>query len=242
MCDRFKHHKPAFAGVWSLLSRWEEEEPSQRGMVLPEALFRAAVALSLAWCWPHFTAALLIGFHALLRPGEFIYMRRRELILPSDLLSSKPFAYIRLLNSKTRRFVLRQHAKITDALSVGFLTAMFAETPFDMQLFGCSPAVFRRRWDLIFSFLHVPTTEADNSVTPKCLRGSGATWLYQETEDIDKIQWRGRWQQRRTLEFYLQDVAGQLLLASLTPEQRRQPLLRSFTEQFPPAHSCASRT
>ena len=44
--------------------------------------------------------------------------------------------------------------------------------------------------------------------------------MYQRTEDIERIQWRGRWQQRRTLEHYLQDVAGQLLLAGLSESHR----------------------
>ena len=51
------------------------------------------------------------------------------------------------------------------------------------------------------------------------------------TEDVSRIQWRGRSQQRRTLEFYLQDVAGQLLMADLTetesaPADHRACVLR----------------
>ena len=42
--------------------------------------------------------------------------------------------------------------------------------------------------------------EPKRGIPPKSLCGSGATWLYQMTEDIERIQWHGRWQQRRTLE------------------------------------------
>ncbi|OLP77818.1 hypothetical protein AK812_SmicGene42084 [Symbiodinium microadriaticum] len=222
VCDRFKHHKSTLAGAWSVLTRWQEEEPSSRGMVVPEVLFRAAISLSLLWGWPYFTAALLLGFHGLLRPGEFLGLRRRDLILPSDLLTTAPLAYVRILHSKTSRLIQRQHAKISDSLSVQFLSSLFENVHYDAPLFGCSPAVFRARWNAVFSHLHVPVLEADDGVTPKSLRGSGATWLYQRTEDIEKIQWRGRWQQKRTLEFYLQDVAGQLLMTGLTQSQRAQ--------------------
>ena len=79
----------------------------------------------------------------------------------------------------------------------------------------------------------MPTGDNEQGVTPKCLRGSGATWLYQLTEDIGRIQWRGRWQQRRTLEHYLQDVAGQLLLTDLTESQRSTVLeLAPFAATF----------
>ena len=217
---RFKHFRPHWAPAWAVLSRWQEEEPSERGIVLLEALLKAALAVAFAWGWPRFAAALLLGFHGLLRPGEILGLRRRDLILPRDLLSTTRIAYVRILYSKTQRLIQRQHAKISDALSVELLEAVFGDLPPQAKMFQSSPAVFRKRWNLIFQFLRIPTSEGTRGVTPKSLRGSGATWLHQRTEDISKIQWRGRWHQRRTLEFYLQEVAGQLLLASLTKSQR----------------------
>ncbi|CAE7210164.1 unnamed protein product [Symbiodinium sp. CCMP2592] len=167
-----------------------------------------------------FAAALLLGFHGLLRPGEFLKLRRRDLILPCDLLTSTPIAYVRILGAKTKRFLQHQRAKISDVLAVRFLEALYGPSPRAELLFNCSPSVFRRRWDYLFQHLGVPVGDNERGITPKCLRGSGATWLYQMTEDIGRIQWRGRWQQRRTLEHYLQDVAGQLLLTDLTESQR----------------------
>ncbi|CAE7454060.1 SUF4 [Symbiodinium sp. CCMP2592] len=231
--DRFKHFRPSFGAAWSILTRWEEEEPIERSMVMPEAVFRAAVAVALLWQWPHFAAALLLGFHGLLRPGELLSLRRKDLILPRDLLTAVPLAYVTILGSKTRRFLQRQHAKISDICTVKFLDALFGHLPGIVPLFGCSPAVFRRRWDLLFSRLGVPTAEDAKGITPKSLRGSGATWLYQMTEDVGRIQWRGRWQQRRTLEHYLQEVAGQLLLAELTESHRSRILqLAAFASQL----------
>ncbi|CAE7201974.1 unnamed protein product [Symbiodinium sp. CCMP2592] len=218
--DRFKHFRSFFASAWGVLSRWEEEEPQERSMIIPEAVYKAAISVALLWGWPFFVAALLLGFHGLLRPGEFLKLRRRDLILPSDLLTSTPIAYVRILGAKTKRFLQRQHAKISDVLAVQFLSALYGAVPLSEPLFSCSPNVCRRRWDCLFQHLGVPTGDNDRGITPKCLRGSGATWLYQMTEDIGRIQWRGRWQQRRTLEHYLQDVAGQLLLTDLTESQR----------------------
>ncbi|CAE7245675.1 SUF4 [Symbiodinium sp. CCMP2456] len=236
--DRFKHFRASLGAAWSILTRWEEEEPVERSMVMPEAVFRAAIAVALLWQWPLFAAALLVGFHGLLRPGEILSLRRRDLLLPRDLLSCTPVAYVTILGAKTRRFLQRQHAKVSDFCSVKFLDALFGHLPGIVPLFACSPAVFRKRWNLLFGSLGVPTAEDAKGITPKSLRGSGATWMYQLTEDVERIQWRGRWQQRRTLEHYLQEVAGQLLLADLTESHRARilhlaafaaPLLQMFT-------------
>lgn len=48
--------------------------------------------------------------------------------------------------------------------------------------------------------------------------------MFHCTEDVNQILWRGRWQSRRTLEHYLQDVMGQVLLADLPQDQRNDVL------------------
>ena len=74
--------------------------------------------------------------------------------------------------------------------------------------------------DLRFPGSHGPLKVADHSrasrgATPAVLRGSGATHLYLATEDVQLIAWRGRWTKLKTVEFYLQEVAAQLILQSL---------------------------
>lgn len=171
-----------------------------------------------------------MGFHGLLRPGEILKLRRRDLLLPRDLLTCTQVAYVSILGAKTRRFLQRQHAKVSDFCSVKFLDALFGHLPGIVPLFACSPAVFRKRWDLLFGSLGVPTAEDAKGITPKSLRGSGQRGciMYQMTEDVERIQWRGRWQQCRTLEHYSQEVAGQLLLADLRESSCSDPAPRSF--------------
>ena len=52
------------------------------------------------------------------------------------------------------------------------------------------------------------------------LRGSGATYLYSCSEDINWVAWRGRWSRVRTLEYYLQEVGAQMLIHELDPLSR----------------------
>ena len=192
-------------------------------MIKPASVLKAAVALSLLWGWPRFGAALLLGCHGLLRPNEFLSLLRSDLILPQDVLSDEKICYVRILHSKTSRFMLRQHARVSDVGTVCFLERLFGASPRWEPLFGASLNVFRNRWNHIFHHLGIPTSERRGGVTPKSLRGSGASWLFHHTEDVERVLWRGRWQSRRTLEFYLQDVMGQVLVADL--EQSKQDLI-----------------
>eukprot|EP00438_Fugacium_kawagutii_P006830 Skav227028 [mRNA] locus=scaffold456:256501:257304:+ [translate_table: standard] len=218
--DRFPGYRHLISSAWATLKKWEEAEPTERAMVMPASVLQAGVALALVWEWPLFAAALLMGFHGLLRPNEILPLKRSDLVLPRDVLSTEQICYVKLITSKTSRFMLRQHARISDHMTVRFLDLQFKDLPYDAPLFGCSFSMFRTRWNKLFNFLGIPTTEKCRGITPKALRGSGASWQFHCTEDVGRIMWRGRWQSRRTLEHYLQDVMGQVLLANLTQEQR----------------------
>ena len=68
--------------------------------------------------------------------------------------------------------------------------------------------------------LGLPHRAADRGATPGVLRGSGATHFYISTENIPLLAWRGRWARTKTLEFYLQEVAAQVLLTEISPAAR----------------------
>ena len=78
----------------------------------------------------------------------------------------------------------------------------------------------------------VPVSEAEEGATPGSLRGSGATWFYQQTEDVARTGWRGRWSSNKQLARYLQDVSGQLLLVRMSAERR--DTLKQFADSCAP--------
>lgn len=236
--DRFPSYRGLFSSAWATLKKWEEAEPVERSMVMPAALFQAAVGLCLLWSWPKVASIMILGFHGLLRPNEILPLKRRDLVLPRDVLSDELICYVRILHSKTSRFLLRQHARVRDQLSVAFLDATFGCLPMDEPLFNCSPGVFRTRWNKIFKFFGVPCAEKLKGLTPKSLRGSGASWLFHHTEDVERVLWRGRWQSRRTLEHYLQDVMGQVLLSDLPQEKRDLVASLAAASSSLLVHSC----
>ena len=146
-------------------------------------------------------------------------------------MSSDRIAYVYLRNPKTARFARRQHCRLEDATVLRFLEALYSRRSRSSALFGGSAHVYRAQWNAAMNFLGVPCRRDQRGATPGVLRGSGATFLYLETEDLTKVAWRGRWARLKTVEFYLQEVAAQVLLASL-PEHVRQRIrfLRKFAK------------
>eukprot|EP00971_Amphidinium_carterae_P049372 973070-Amphidinium_carterae.1 len=113
----------------------------------------------------------------------------------------------------------KQHARLSDPLVVQFVAAAIESLGPLEPVSSLSLAAFRRRWDAVLSVLLVPRSLA-HYPTPGCLRGSGATHFYMLTEDLPRLQWRGRWRRLQTLEFYLQECAAHTFLQDLSLESQ----------------------
>ena len=193
-------------------------------------IMRSALVIGLMWGWHFWVAVSMLGFLGMLHPAEFLALRRQDLVLPRDALLERPILYVHLRHPKTARFARRQHAKIEDALVISFLDALYGDFPLDAPLFNGSASVYRRQWDAIMERLQIPHSRKTRGATPAVLRGSGATHLYLATEDISLIAWRGRWTKLKTVEFYLQEVAAQLMLHQLDPlAKHRIQFLSNFS-------------
>ncbi len=66
----------------------------------------------------------------------------------------------------------------------------------------------------------------------RSLRGGGTVWRYELTDDLKRVQWRGRWQSEASLAWYLQGALILRSLAGLSGEAQRR-LLR--LERLDPA-------
>lgn len=166
----------------------------------------------------------------MLHPAEMLCLQRQDLVFPEDALSPDPFAYVHIRNPKTQRFARRQHARLEDPLVLQLLKFLYLDLPLSAKLFRGSMHTYRRQWNSVMSRLGVPHRLSDRGATPGVLRGSGATFLHLETEDLPLVAWRGRWSKTKTVEFYLQEVAAQLLLQRLPPSAReRIRLLSSYS-------------
>lgn len=192
--------KSLLSGAWHIDRVWQLEEPGQCRAVLSAPMLRAILCLGLLWGWRQFVAVIALGLSGMLHPNEFIQLRRQDLVLPEDAYSNKEVMYVHINNPKTARFARKQHAKIDDATVVFLIRLLFKNVKLEDRLYTASIAVFRRQWNHLLDYLRIPRRQANRGATPGVLRGSGATQMYLDTEDIPRIAWRGRWAKTKTLE------------------------------------------
>ena len=227
--DRLPHFRGFMAPAWQVDRKWQLAEPGECRPVISGPILCAAISVAAMWGWHFWIGVSMIGFLGMLHPAEFLNLCRQDLVLPKDALVNQQIAYVHLRNPKTARFARRQHAKIDDPFAVRYLEALYGSRPLSFRLFPGSVTVYRRQWDAIMHRLEVPHSRQSRGATPASLRGSGATHLYLATEDIQLIAWRGRWTKVKTIEFYLQEVAAQLILHHLSDSAKaRIELLAKF--------------
>ena len=169
-----------------------------------------------------FLAVLLVSFSGMARISEALVLCRKHIVTHLDLLQDDPQIFFNIVNPKTKRLALRQHFKVDDAVIVKYLIWAISNLRNDDPLYDGSPAMFRLRWDRLCQALGLPFGQKDEGITPGCMRGSGATFHYRRCEDIPRLAWRGRWFRVQTLEHYLQEVSGQVLLTRLSEAQRQK--------------------
>ena len=226
--DQYPESRHMMGVAWQVDRKWQSHEPGQCRAVLPATAIRAAVCLAAIWNWLPWAGIVLLAFSAMLHPSEMISLVRSDLVFPRDLDYEMQCMFLHIQNPKTARFARRQHGRIDDEFVIWMCEKLFFDLPLDQKLFPGSISQFRRLWNMVMKRLGIPFRQTGKGATPGVLRGSGATHLYALSEDVAWIAWRGRWARTRTLEFYLQEVAAQLLLHQLSPVSRQT--IRTFDE------------
>eukprot|EP00438_Fugacium_kawagutii_P010064 Skav222713 [mRNA] locus=scaffold1661:310560:313324:- [translate_table: standard] len=218
--DRFPQYRPHMTPAWQIDKKWQLYEPGECRAVLPASAIRAAVCIAALWKWFQWLGLVMLGFGAMLHPTEMLSLTRKDLVLPRDTAYDGESMFIHVRDPKTARFARRQHGRIDDALIIAVVDKLFGNLPLSAKLYTASMSVFRKQWNSVMTKLGIPCKQVARGATPAVLRGSGATFLYQKTEDIQWVAWRGRWTKQKTLEYYLQEVSAQLLVHELAPRAR----------------------
>lgn len=227
--DGYPHLRPFLASAWQVDRKWQQHEPGACRPVLSEPIMKAICSVALLWKWHRWLAVTLVGFLGMLHPAEFLTLTRGDILLPRDTLVEKAVMYIFIRCPKTSRFARRQHCKVDDPLAVQFIDTLIGSRTSKELVFPAGMTAYRRRWNAFLGKLGIPYLQQQDGCTPAVLRGSGATHMFLRTEDIPRVQWRGRWAQVKTLEFYIQEAAAQSMLARLGPEAFKQV---KFFSQF----------
>ena len=98
-------------------------------------------------------------FFGAARIGEPLRARRRQVVLPEDLMETElKSAFVRVEKPKTvqRSGSRVQHFTVTEASFVRFLSRSLLNMEAESPLFHGSPSTFRRRWDVLRRLLQIP--------------------------------------------------------------------------------------
>lgn len=214
--QKFGWLRTALAGPWKVVRTWETLEPSRHHPPIPRQVVFALAATALAWEWPKVAALLLLGFFGLLRPSELISLRRSDLALPSDHWDGDVI-YVRIGAPKTRLQAARdQHVRIEEPKVATWVASVLSSTPSWSRIWQGSLSAFKSRFDLL-------QREVLRSMpfVPASLRPGGATYLFRLwDENLQRLQWRGRWRSYRMLEIYVQELGAAEVWVTFAPKIR----------------------
>jgi len=210
--------RPFMQGAWLVVTKWEQAEPTQHRPPIPEPLAVAISALALLWRWPKFASTVLMCFFSILRIGEVLNARRRDLLTPNDLMSPEPEIFLKISNPKSRgRGPRIQYSTFKKVEFLPILLHTWEGLKPGERLYPLSASAFRRRWDCILQHLGV---QSFHRLTPGAMRPGGAVWAHRQGMSIQDLLWKMRLQQLRTLGYYLQEVTAVSILPNLTAECR----------------------
>jgi len=203
---------------------WETEEPLVHRVPVPEVLVLALVGAAVGIGEWEFAAVLLGAFDGLARIGEFLKAHRRDLLLPSDLLTpdvDRSYLVIGDPKSCKRGGGRSQHLLIWSRRAVKILSRVFGESPPDRVLFSGGARRFRALWDSLLAAFDV---KPELHVTPGGIRGGAAVAAYRRNVAIEDIRWRMRVRSHDTLRHYLQEVTAQEVLPQISKDGRARIL------------------
>lgn len=207
------------APAWDLAFAWLANEPHQHHPALPLSVLLAVLTTCLWWGWPLEAAVFALAWNGILRIGEVLLSKRKDLVLPDDSMPGVNFILLRIRAPKTRgRAAKHQAARVDPSDMIQLLVGVFGELPPDRLLWPYSAATLRKRFSAVLSSLGLP--ESTKSCRGFDLGSKGATHLLLTTEDPELCRRRGRWLSTRVMEIYLQEVMATTFVQRLDPKVR----------------------
>ncbi len=211
---------------WDSISSWQQLAPVRMRIPCPETIAHAIFVTSLLngfWLepershlWIPFGILCWVSFVGLLRPGEAVGLRGRDVVLPSFLHTALvDAAIVSIDNPKNRRYLgRRQVSKIDNKLATDWLRWLTDSMHPDLKLFPGSLATFRSLFRSACCALEI----ADLKLSPASLRAGGATHLFVGGMETSRLRILGRWKGLESLDHYVQIAASALTLIQTSPE------------------------
>ena len=220
------HFEPWLRGklplAWKLLGVWRKLESPNRAPPLVASIIHAWAMYALDHCNLEFAAMILLGFFALLRTGECLQVR------PRDLLIGDSSGIVSLSETKSGlRHAAKEMVSFDDGITLEILKEVIAvrkqENLFHVPIWTRSAQCFRNEFAHHCSRFDL----WKHRFRPYSLRRGGATALFQASGSMEEALLKGRWQSTRVAKIYLAD--GLSHLPSLTFSEKAQKMLQIWS-------------
>jgi hypothetical protein len=212
---RFKLHR-----AWTALKAWFVHVAPRHRVPLPMELLKLLFAAGVD---AHFRRSLSplvlilavllrVGFFGLLRPGEIFKLQKKDVRIGQTSARS-PVATLILRSPKNKASMgANQFVIIHDPGSVLWLGWLLDGLDPEVFLWPSTGLKFR---GLLGELLEVAGL-GHLRLSPGCLRPGGATWLFTENIDIQRLQFMGRWKSLSSLTSYIQEAMACLVWLELS--------------------------
>lgn len=218
--DRDPHLKGHLVISWRLLKTWASHEIPCRAPPLTEEALHTLVGHALFHSRATFALSLLLGFHGLLRTGELLELKGKDV----SQASSTSVAVISLgLTKGGQRTGAAESVTITEADTLRRLWQWKqAISP------GTKLCDAPHKWRKMFQTTVEALGLEQYQYRPYSLRRGGATFYFQRHGQLDRLLLQGRWQSSKTARLYIN--SGLAILAET--ELNLAPHARMFHKQF----------
>lgn len=211
--------------AWRMFKDWRKIEAPARAPPITCVLVRAIVARAVHRNQLSFALLISLGFHALLRTGELLNLRYR------DIEFSEHCGVVSLATSKSGlRTGTQEAVALRDSLTLDLLrtlTCVMRPSPTDL-IWPHSAQFFRMTFNRYLTALQLSHLQ----LKPYSLRRGGATFMMICNLPLEAILVRGRWKSISVGRLYLEDGLAQIPSLRLSPETLA--LVQSWASATPP--------
>lgn len=204
--DAQPHLKGKLKMSWRLMKTWATHEVPNRAPPLALDCLYVLVGYAIFKKWHLFALSLLLGFHGLLRTGELLALKAKDI----SIVSSKGPAIISLGLTKSgkRQGVAESVTLHSEDVCRRLFQWKSVAAP-DMLL--CGPS---HKWRKRFAEIVTAVNFDKFDFRPYSLRRGGATHLFQVLGRFDSLLVLGRWQAAATARIYIN--SGLAVLAEIS--------------------------
>ena len=208
---------------WNALKSWRSSQPLQNRVPVPpevlQAIFIACIDMgfsepSLAIYW--FSAAVLfrLAFYGLLRPGEMLNLRARDILIATG--RGYEAVVLTIIDPKNRRSLGRaQHALIREGGCVRWTQWLISLMPPCFKIWPSDRARLVSFWNRALSHIGLKF----DKLTLGCLRPGGASWYILSDMDLGRLKFLGRWSCESSMSAYIQEAMAMVAWAQLSDSE-----------------------